>query len=104
MSESTRHLKAVRQELARRVGGNDVELKKHAKISESIIRDVDKVLYLPEISVFEINAVMKIIRNNKAPGDDNVPVELLRSAGRNCLNSLPSLFNECLCGGIAPLA
>lgn len=45
-------------------------------------------LEVPEPTLEDINAIVESLKNNKAPGEDNINEELLKLAGRDPLQNL----------------
>lgn len=55
-----------------------------------------------EITIAEVKIAIKSLKNNKAAGLDEIPVELLKHGGQAMAEKLTTLFNKCWRSGMVP--
>jgi hypothetical protein len=48
-----------------------------------------------EITLKELKNALKSIKNNKSPGPDEIPIEVIKSAGHEMMEFLVKLLNTC---------
>ncbi|XP_037959443.1 uncharacterized protein LOC119688850 [Teleopsis dalmanni] len=61
-----------------------------------------RLVTIPQVTVNEINAAMKRMKNNKAPGTDSIPSVAVIAAIKVDPNIFVSLFTKCLEEGLFP--
>ncbi|KAI8440552.1 hypothetical protein MSG28_001794 [Choristoneura fumiferana] len=59
---------------------------------------------LPEVSLNEIAMALRQLKNGKAPGEDGITTELLKSGGKPIMKELRNIFNTVLFDGRTPEA
>lgn len=57
---------------------------------------------MPEITVEEIQASLKKMKNGKTPGSDRIAAEMLRYGGDTLIHAVKTLLNKCLHEGEIP--
>lgn len=57
---------------------------------------------IEEITIEEVKRELQKMKNNKAPGPGDLPIELLKHATNKALEILCSIFNKCLFGETLP--
>ena len=55
-----------------------------------------------EITLEELKNALKSIKNNKSPGPDEIPIEVIKSAGHEMIEFLVKLLNTCYTTGTVP--
>ena len=87
--------------------GYDNEFKEFVeKETESMITassDNNDSILLHSINSIEIESVIKGLKNNKAPGFDNIPAECYKHAGKYFIRLLTMLFNMLITSEYVPL-
>ena len=56
----------------------------------------------PPILPMEVNAAIKRLKRNKAPGNDNITADVLKYGGEPIIRMFTSMFNRCLSEGKLP--
>lgn len=51
---------------------------------------------MPEITIYELKAALKDMKNGRVPGEDDTPIEAIKEGGDELLQSIADLFNKCL--------
>lgn len=57
---------------------------------------------MPDVNKEEVIMALSSMKNNKAPGEDDITVELLKEGGEEIITKMCELFNECLKEGKIP--
>ena len=56
----------------------------------------------PPILPTEVNAAIKRLKRNKAPGNDNITADVLKYGGEPIIQMFTNMFNRCLSEGKLP--
>jgi hypothetical protein len=74
------------------------------KKDESLIESFDKKVYINEPAVLEseVRRALLEIKNNKSPGSDGIPIELVKAAGEQGIQALTALCQSIWETGVWP--
>ena len=71
-------------------------------VIDPVLTEEDNQSFLRLITVDEVRAAVKHMKDNKSPGDDGLPCEFYKALGDDVFFELREIYNACLINGTMP--